>query len=193
MGSVAHKDPRNRSEAWPRQARWLRVLTAAWTAWAVGAAPTCAWAEPPSEDATAADEALPLPPKSGWNPRSHVLEGERAPEADRHEALAWLVWTSGIAVGLAGAGLGIAAAVGRADLESQWVRDPKTHLIETMTYDDAVSRRDAIHTQHIAAAVLGGVGVGVTALGSWLLWRAYKKPARSALLAPTPTGLAFRF
>ena len=171
-------------------------------AFALTLTPTLGWAAAPvvalAADATPAEAGEPDPfdldvQRPNWRTRGHVLDSELAPAADRHEALAWFVVVGGAAVGLAGAGLGIAAALSRADLEAQWVRSPKTGLIESMTYEQALSRRDAIHTERLAAIALGCAGAGVATVGAWLLWRAYGRPAKSTAWSPSAGGLALRF
>ena len=108
--------------------------------------------------------------------------------------LGYVLVASGAALAATGLGLGIWAAVDKADLQQQVALDAKSGLVERVSYSAATQRNSAIFTRSIWAGVLGGVGVAAAATGGWQLWHSPSSGAKAALV-PVPGGasLAVRF
>lgn len=108
--------------------------------------------------------------------------------------LAYVLVASGAALAATGLGLGIWAALDKADLQSQVALNAKSGLVEGVSYSAATQRNAEIFNRSIWAGVLGGVGVAAAATGGWQLWHSPAGGAR-AVVVPAPMGasLAVRF
>ncbi len=127
-------------------------------------------------------------------PQPPVLVEKPAEVQAPPRTLGYALVASGAALAATGLGLGIWAAIDRADLQSQVALDAKSGLVERVSYSAATQRNSAIFSRSIWAGVLGGVGVGAAATGGWQLWHSPGSGAKAALVpAPGGASLAVRF
>jgi len=90
-------------------------------------------------------------------------------------------------VGVVSAGvLAILASGQQTDLDATRVPDGRYDL-DKISVADGQAQQRSINAKWTGAAVAGGAGVAVCAVGAWLLWR---EPSAKVVLSPAPGGLA---
>ncbi len=150
--------------------------------------PVVAPAQPP-----VAPPPVPKPQVAVAPPKADVVRPAVPSEkpADR----TWLT-VSGIsagALGLTAAGLFIAAAISRADLDRLTTVDATTHRIEAISYSEAQARQSSISTLRIAGTIFAGTAAVATAASGWFLWKDKQNREASLLLSPTSVAWEVRF
>jgi len=144
--------------------------------------------EPPKSVVVVDKPAVAAP-----SPQPPVMVAKPAEVQAPSRTLGYVLVASGAALAATGLGLGIWAAVDRADLQSQVALDARSGLVEGVSYSAATQRNADIRSRNIWAGVLGGIGVAAAAVGGWQLWHS-PAGARAALVpAPMGAGLAARF
>lgn len=177
----APKDARDRDE--------VSVRLAALRPRSEPSKPAVANAAPAVEPSKTAGSPVKVPAPTPVALTPTLSISQTSPPSDRsvQRITAWSVAGAGVAAGLTGLGLGLAAASDRSDLDAKL--SLQNGKITQISYSEAVARDKSISEQRRTAAIVGGLGVAATATGTWLLWRAYRDEPSKVSVLPLGNGV----